>query len=64
MVSLKRRACAAPGFRQTNAPLVVGDVVVVAGNGSDGGDLFEEESAPEDARPDRRNRQLLWTLRV
>ena len=67
MVNLKRQELyAAAGFHQTNAPIIVGDVVVVAGNGGGGGDLgTKKESAPEDVRGyDVRTGKLLWTFHV
>ena len=67
LVNLKRHELyASAGFRQTNAPIVVGDVVVVAGNGGGGGDLgTRKESAPEDVRGyDVRTGRLLWTFHV
>jgi glucose dehydrogenase len=67
VVNLKRQELyASAGFRQTNAPIVVGDVVVVAGNGGGGGDLgTKKESAPEDVRGyDVRTGKLLWTFHV
>jgi quinoprotein glucose dehydrogenase len=67
MTNLRREELyAAPRFGQTNAPLVVGDLVVVAGNGGGGGDLgAKKESAPEDVRAyDVRTGKLRWTFHV
>jgi len=58
MTNLKREELyAAPQFRETSGPIVVGDAVVVAGNGGGGGDLgIKKEAAPEDVRGYFRNR--------
>ena len=65
--NLKREELyAAPQFRETQGPIVVGDVIVVAGNGGGGGDLgTKKEAAPEDVRGyDRRTGKLRWTFHV
>jgi len=47
-------------YSSTFGPLVVGDVIVIAGNGGGGGD-----SAPEDVRGfDARTGRRLWTFHV
>jgi glucose dehydrogenase len=53
-------------YRLTNGPLVVGDVIVITGNGGGGGDLgARKEAAPEDVRGfDVRTGKLLWTFHV
>jgi quinoprotein glucose dehydrogenase len=66
-VNLKRiNPHAAPNFNESQGPIVVGDVIVVAGNGGAGGDLgVLKEGAPEDVRGyDVRTGKLLWTFHV
>ena len=65
-VSLKREELYAGNYRLTSGPLVVGDVIVIAGNGGGGGDLgAKKEAAPEDVRGfDVRTGKLLWTFHV
>ena len=67
MTNLKREELyASPGFRDTQGPIVVGDVIVVGGNGGGGGDLGNrKEAAPEDVRGyEVRTGKLLWTFHV
>jgi quinoprotein glucose dehydrogenase len=67
MTNLKREELyAGPAFRETSGPIVVGDVVVIAGNGGGGGDLgIKKEAAPEDVRGyDVRTGKLRWTFHV
>jgi quinoprotein glucose dehydrogenase len=56
----------ANNYRWTGGPTVVGDVVIVAGNGGGTGDLgIVKEGAPEDVRGfDVRTGKLLWTFHV
>ena len=57
----------AHNFRWTSGPIVVGDVVVVAGNIDGAGDsgMRWKESRPEDVRGfDTRTGRLLWTFHV
>jgi glucose dehydrogenase len=65
-VSLKREELYAANYRLTSGPLVVGDVIVITGNGGGGGDLgAKKEAAPEDVRGfDVRTGKLLWTFHV
>jgi glucose dehydrogenase len=65
-VSLKREELYAANYRLTSGPLVVGDVVVITGNGGGGGDLgAKKEAGPEDVRGyDVRTGKLLWTFHV
>jgi glucose dehydrogenase len=65
-VTLKREELYAGTYRLTNGPLVVGDVIVITGNGGGGGDLgARKEAAPEDVRGfDVRTGKLLWTFHV
>jgi quinoprotein glucose dehydrogenase len=65
-VNLKREELYASPFRLTSGPLVVGDVIVITGNGGGGGDLgARKEAAPEDVRGyDVRTGKLLWTFHV
>ena len=53
-------------FSWTGGPIVVGDVIVVAGNGGGAGDGgVKKEAAPEDVRGfDVRTGKLLWTFHV
>jgi glucose dehydrogenase len=65
-MSLKREELYASPYRETSGPIVVGNVIVIAGNGGGGGDLgAKKEAAPEDVRGyDVRNGKLLWTFHV
>ena len=53
-------------YRWTAGPVVVGDVIVIAGNGGGGGDAgVTKEAAPEDVRGfDTRTGRLLWVFHV
>ncbi len=53
-------------YRWTAGPVVVGDVIVIAGNGGGGGDAgVTKEAAPEDVRGfDARTGRLLWVFHV
>ena len=67
MTNLKREELyAAPRFHETQGPIVVGDIIVIAGNGGGGGDLgAKKEAAPEDVRGyDIRTGKLRWTFHV
>jgi glucose dehydrogenase len=66
-VNLKRTdPFAAAHFSWTSGPLVVGEVVIVAGAGGGAGDLgVTKEAAPEDVRAfDVRTGRLRWTFHV
>jgi len=65
-VALKREELYARNFNETSGPIVVGNVVVIAGNGGGGGDLgARKEAAPEDVRGyDATTGKLLWTFHV
>ena len=65
-VNLHRDSTLAGNFRWTGGPTVVGDVIVVAGNGGGAGELgIRKEAAPEDVRGfDVRTGKLLWTFHV
>jgi quinoprotein glucose dehydrogenase len=65
-VNLNREELYANAYRYTAGPIVVGDVVVISGNGGGGGDLgARKEAAPEDVRGyDVRTGKLLWTFHV
>jgi len=66
-ISLERESPRAGPYRLTSGPLVVGDVVVLAGNGGGGGDSasVRTEAAPEDIRGyDIRTGELRWTFHV
>jgi quinoprotein glucose dehydrogenase len=66
-VSLNRDNPRASPFRWSSGPIVVGDVIVIAGNGGGGGDSasIRKEAAPEDIRGyDARSGKLLWTFHV
>jgi quinoprotein glucose dehydrogenase len=65
-VSLKREELYAGTFRETSGPIVVGDMIVISGNGGGGGDLgARKEAAPEDVRGyDVRTGKLAWTFHV
>lgn len=53
-------------YRWTAAPVVVGDVIVIAGNGGGGGDAgVTREAVPEDVKGfDARTGRLRWTFHV
>jgi len=65
-VNLHRDGEYAGSFRWTGGPTVVGDVIVVAGNGGGAGELgIRKEAVPEDVRGyDVRTGKLLWTFHV
>jgi glucose dehydrogenase len=65
-VALKRDELYAGQFRLTSGPLVVGDIIVITGNGGGGGDLgSRKEASPEDVRGyDVRTGKLIWTFHV
>ena len=66
-VSLQRQLPWEETYRWTAGPIVVGDVVVVSGNGGSGGGDFgiQKEAAPEDVRGfDARTGKLVWTFHV
>jgi quinoprotein glucose dehydrogenase len=66
-VSLKRAGpYAAQNFNSPVSPVVVGDVIVVAGLGGGGGDLgVKREAAPDDVRGfNVRTGDLVWTFHV
>ncbi len=66
LVNLHLNSPWAGTYRWTAGPLVVGDIIVVAGNGGGGGDAdVIKEAAPEDLRGfDVRTGRLRWTFRV
>ena len=65
-VNLHRDGEYAGSFRWTGGPTVVGDVIVVSGNGGGAGELgIRKEAVPEDVRGyDVRTGKLLWTFHV
>jgi quinoprotein glucose dehydrogenase len=65
-VNLHRDSPFSDAYRWTGGPTIVGDVVVVAGNGGGTNDLgVVKEGAPEDVRGyDVRTGKLLWTFHV
>jgi len=66
-VTLERDSPRAGPYRLTSGPLIVGEVVILAGQGGGGGDSasIKKEAAPEDIRGyDIRTGRLLWTFHV
>jgi quinoprotein glucose dehydrogenase len=66
-VRLHRDSPLAAPFRWTSGPIIVKDVIVIAGNGGGGGDSasIRKEAAPEDIRGyDVRTGELRWTFHV
>jgi glucose dehydrogenase len=66
-VHLRRTTRTDASYRWTSGPIVVGDVIVIAGNGGGGGDSASiiKEATPEDIRGfDVRSGALRWTFNV
>jgi quinoprotein glucose dehydrogenase len=65
-VNLRRQAQHAGAYRWSGGPTVIGDVIVISGNGGGAGELgIRKEAAPEDVRGfDVRTGKLLWTFHV